>query len=34
MRTAWKMNLKDGMARFRRIVGWLKHDYPDAAAAL
>lgn len=34
MRAAWKMNQKDGMAKFRQIAGWLKHDYPDAAAAL
>lgn len=34
MRAAWKMNPKDGMAKFRQIAGWLEHDYPDAAAAL
>jgi transposase-like protein len=34
MRAAWKMNQKDGMAKFRQIAGWLEHDYPDAAAAL
>jgi transposase-like protein len=34
MRAAWRMNEKDGMAKFRQIAGWLEHDYPDAAAAL
>jgi transposase-like protein len=34
MRAAWKLNPKDGMAKFRQIAGWLEHDYPDAAAAL
>jgi transposase-like protein len=34
MRAAWKMNPKDGMAKFRQIAGWLEHDYPQAAAAL
>ena len=34
MRAAWKMNQKDGMAKFRQIAGWLEHHYPDAAAAL
>lgn len=34
MRAAWKMNQKDGMAKFRQIAAWLQHDYPDAAAAL
>jgi len=34
MRAAWKMNQKDGMAKFRQIAGWLKHDYPEAAAAM
>ncbi len=34
MRAAWRMNQKDGMAKFRQIAGWLEHDYPDAAAAL
>ena len=34
MRAAWKMNQKDGMAKFRQIAGWLEHDYADAAAAL
>ena len=34
MRAAWRMNQKDGMAKFRQIAGWLEQDYPDAAAAL
>ena len=34
MRAAWRMNEKEGMAKFRQIAGWLEHDYPDAAAAL
>jgi putative transposase len=34
MRAAWKLNQKDGMAKFRQIAGWLERDYPDAAAAL
>jgi putative transposase len=34
MRAAWKMNQKDGRAKFHQIAGWLEHDYPDAAAAL
>jgi len=33
MRAAWKLNPKDGMAKFRHLAGWLEHDYPDAAAA-
>jgi hypothetical protein len=34
MRAAWKMNQKDGMAKFRQIASWLEHDYPEAAGAL
>ena len=34
MRAAWRMNQKDGMAKFRQIGGWLERDYFDAAAAL
>jgi putative transposase len=34
MRAAWKMNQKDGMAKFRQIAGWLEREYPEAAAAL
>jgi putative transposase len=34
MRAAWRMNQKDGMAKFRQIAGWLQNDYPEAAAAL
>lgn len=34
MRAAWKMNQKDGMAKFHQIADWVEHDYPDAAAAL
>jgi putative transposase len=34
MRAAWRMNQKDGMAKFRQIASWLERDYPDAAAAL
>jgi transposase-like protein len=34
MRAAWKMNPKDGIAKFRQIAGWLEHDYPEAASAL
>jgi hypothetical protein len=34
MGAAWKRNHKEGMARFRQIAGWRKHDGPDAAAAL
>jgi putative transposase len=34
MRAAWRMNQKDGMAKFRQIASWLQQDYPDAAAAL
>jgi putative transposase len=34
MRAAWKMNQKDGMAKFRQIAGWLERDYRDAGAAL
>ena len=34
MRAAWKLNQKDGVAKFRQISGWLERDYPDAAAAL
>jgi putative transposase len=34
MRAAWKMNPKDGIAKFRQIAGWLEHHYPDAASAL
>jgi putative transposase len=34
MRAAWKMNPKDGMAKFRQIASWLEHDYPDAAVSL
>ena len=34
MRAAWRMNPKDGMAKFRQIASWLEQDYPDAAAAL
>ena len=34
MRAAWKMNPREGMAKFHQIAGWLEHDYPEAAAAL
>ncbi len=34
MRAAWKMNQKEGTAKFHQIATWLEHDYPDAAAAL
>jgi len=34
MRAAWKLNQKDGMAKFRQIAAWLEHDYPEAASAL
>ena len=34
MRSAWRMNEKEGMTKFRQIAGWLEQDYPDAAAAL
>jgi putative transposase len=34
MRAAWRMNQKDGMAKFRQIASWLERDCPDAAAAL
>jgi transposase-like protein len=30
----WKMNQKDGMAKFRQIAGSLENDYREAAAAL
>lgn len=31
MRAAWKMNPKDGIAKFHQIAGWLEHDYPSQA---
>jgi putative transposase len=34
MRAAWKMNPREGMAKFHQIAGWLERDYPEAAAAL
>ncbi len=34
MRAAWKMNPREGMAKFHQIAAWLEHDYPEAAAAL
>jgi putative transposase len=34
MRAAWRMNEKEGLAKFRQIAGWLEHDYPDAARSL
>lgn len=34
MRAAWKLGEKEGMAKFRQIAAWLKHDYPDAARSL
>lgn len=34
MRAAWKLEEKEGMAKFRQIAGWLEHDYPDAACSL
>jgi putative transposase len=34
MRAAWKLNPKEGMAKFRQIAAWLEHNYPEAAAAL
>lgn len=34
MRAAWRLNEKEGMARFRQIASWLEHDYPDAARSL
>ena len=34
MRVAWRLNEKEGLAKFRQIAGWLEHDYPDAARSL
>ncbi len=34
LRAAWKLEEKEGMAKFRQIAGWLEHDYPDAARSL
>jgi hypothetical protein len=34
MRAAWRLNEKEGLAKFRQIAGWLEHDYPDAARSL
>ncbi len=34
MRPAWRLNEKEGRAKFRQIAGWLEHDYPDAAQSL
>lgn len=34
MRAAWRLNEKEGRAKFRQIAGWLEHDYPDAACSL
>jgi putative transposase len=34
MRAAWRLGEKEGMAKFRQIAAWLKHDYPDAARSL
>lgn len=34
MKAAWKMNPKEGMAKFRKLAEWLERDYPDAAASL
>jgi putative transposase len=34
MRAGWKLNEKEGIAKFQQIARWLEHDYPDAAAAL
>jgi transposase-like protein len=33
-RAAWRLNDKEGLARFRQIAGWLGHDYPDAVRSL
>jgi putative transposase len=34
MRAAWRLGEKEGMAKFRQIAAWLKHNYPDAARSL
>ena len=34
MRASWRLGEKEGMAKFRQIASWLKHDYPDAARSL
>jgi transposase-like protein len=34
MGAAWRLNEKEGLAKFRQIAGWLEHDYPDAARSL
>ena len=34
MRAAWKMNPREGIAKFHQIAAWLERDYPEAAAAL
>lgn len=34
MRAAWRLNEKEGLAKFRQIAGWLEHDYPDATRSL
>ena len=34
LRAAWRLNEKEGLAKFRQIAGWLEHDYPDATRSL
>jgi putative transposase len=34
LKAAWKMNYKEGMAKFRKLAEWLEHEHPDAAASL
>jgi transposase-like protein len=34
LRAAWKMEAKAGMARLKKLAGWLEREYPSAAASL
>ena len=34
LRAAWKLDVKEGLARLRKLAEWLREDYPDAAGSL
>jgi len=34
IRTAWRLEWKEGMARLKKLSQWLESDHPDAAASL
>lgn len=34
LRAAWKLNAKDGIAKLKKLAGWLEREHPSAAASI